>query len=64
MWGHIEPFVYSAPMSEFEVIQQRAENACQEFGVKPGILQGLRTSVRRRAESCAEMDENHLERLL
>jgi hypothetical protein len=32
--------------------------------VKPGIFDKVRSSVRRRVESCAEMRGNHIEHLL
>jgi hypothetical protein len=44
--------MYSAPMSDLEVLQQRVENACQEIRVNPGIFEKVHTSVLRRAESC------------
>jgi uncharacterized membrane protein len=56
--------VHSAPINDLEVLQQRVENTCQEIRVKPGIFDRVRTSVRRRAESCVEMYGNHTEHLL
>jgi hypothetical protein len=41
---HLETLVYSAPINELAVLQQQVENACQEIRVKPGILDGVRTS--------------------
>jgi hypothetical protein len=38
--------VYSAPINDLEVLQQRVGNACQEIQVKPGIFDRVRTSVR------------------
>jgi hypothetical protein len=31
LWGHLKTSVYSAPSNDLEVLQQRAENACQEI---------------------------------
>jgi hypothetical protein len=56
----IKTLVYSAPISNLEVLEQRAETACQEIRVKPGIFDRVRTSVRRRTESCVEMHGSHL----
>jgi hypothetical protein len=64
LWGHLKTLVYSALFSDLEVLQQRVKNACQEILVKPGIFDRVRTSVRRRAESCVEMHGNHIENLL
>jgi hypothetical protein len=61
LWGHLKTLVYSAPITE---LKQRVENACQEIRVKPGIFDRVRTSVRRRVESCVEMHGNHTEHLL
>jgi hypothetical protein len=36
----------------------------QEIRVKPGILDRVENSVRRRAKSCVEMHGNHIEHLL
>jgi hypothetical protein len=60
LWGHLKTLVYSAAINDFEVLQQRVENACQESRVKPGIFDRLRTSVRRRAGSCLKMHGNHI----
>jgi hypothetical protein len=54
LWGHINCVVYSLLNCDFVILQQRAENAGQEFGVKPGSLARVRTSVRRRAKGCVE----------
>jgi hypothetical protein len=43
----------------FGAEQHQAENAYQEIRVKQGILERVRTSVRRRAESCVEIQGNH-----
>jgi hypothetical protein len=64
LWGHLKAAVYSAPINDLEVLQQRVENACQEIRVKPEIFYRMRTSVRRRAERCVEMHGNHAEHLL
>jgi hypothetical protein len=64
LWGHLKTLVYLAPINDLEVLQQRVQNACQEIRVKPGIFDRVRTSVRRRAESCVEMHGNHREHLL
>jgi hypothetical protein len=56
--------VYSAPINDFEVLQQRVENAYQEIQVKPGIFDKVRTSLQRKAESCVEIHGNHIEHLL
>jgi hypothetical protein len=58
---HLESF---GVFNDLEVLQQRVENVCQESRVKPGIFDRVRTSVRRRAESCVEMHGNHTEHLL
>jgi hypothetical protein len=52
--------LYPASISDLEVIQQRVENACQEIRVKPGIFDRVRTSVRRSAGRCVEMEGNHI----
>jgi hypothetical protein len=49
-------FIYSAPISNSEVLQQRVENASQEIRV--------RTHMRRGVESCLEMDGSGKENLL
>jgi hypothetical protein len=59
LWEHLTTLVYSAPINDLEVLQQRAENASQEIRAKPGIFDGLRTSVRRRPESCVEIYGNY-----
>jgi hypothetical protein len=64
LWGQLKTLVYSAPINDLEVLQQRVENVCQEIRVEPGIFNTMRTSVRRRAESCVEMHGNHIEHLL
>jgi hypothetical protein len=64
MWGQLKTVLYSAPTSDFVVLQQRAENASQEFGVKPGIVDRMRTSVSRRAGSFIEMHGKQVEHLL
>jgi hypothetical protein len=64
LWGHLKMLMYSALISNLVVLQQRVENACQEIRVKPGIFDRVRTSVRRRAESCVEMHKNHIRHLL
>jgi hypothetical protein len=56
--------VRSAPINDLEVLQQKVENICQEIGMKPGIFDRVRISVRRRAESCVEMQGNRTEHLL
>jgi hypothetical protein len=43
--GHPISSVYSVPISNIEVLQQRVENACQDIREKPGIWGRLRTSV-------------------
>jgi hypothetical protein len=45
LWGHLRSSVYSSPVSDLEVLQQRVENACQKIGLKPGIFDRVRTSV-------------------
>jgi hypothetical protein len=64
LWEHLNTFVYSVPINDLEVLQQRVENSCQEMRVKPGIFGRVHISVRRRAESCVEMHGNHTEELL
>jgi hypothetical protein len=65
LWGRLKTLVYPAPIIDLEVLQQRAENACrEEIREKSGIFDRVRTSVRRRAESCVEMHWNHIEHLL
>jgi hypothetical protein len=64
LWGRLKTLVYLAPISDLEILQQRAENACQEIRVIPGIFDRVRTSVGRRSESCVEMHGNHREHLL
>jgi hypothetical protein len=64
LWKHLKTLVYSAPINDLEVLQLRVENACQEIRVKLGIFDGVRTSLRRRAESCVEKLGNHMEHLL
>jgi hypothetical protein len=46
LWGHLNTLVYSAPISDLVVLQQRAENVCQEIRIKPGI-------IRHSAQLCA-----------
>jgi hypothetical protein len=53
-------FVYSAPISDLEVLS----NASQDTGLKLGIFDRVRTSERRRTESCGELHGNNLEHLL
>jgi hypothetical protein len=62
LWRHLKTSVYSAPINDLEVLQQRAENACQEIPVKPGIFDRVRTCVRRRDESLIEIHANHTHR--
>jgi hypothetical protein len=62
--GHLNTWVYSAPIEDLEVLQQRVENACQEIRATPGIFDRVVTSVRRRAGSCVEMHEKYIEHLL
>jgi hypothetical protein len=40
--------VYSAPISDLEVLQQQVENVLQEIQVQPGIFDRMRASARRR----------------
>jgi hypothetical protein len=51
LWGHLKSSVYSALICDLEVLEQRVE--------KQGIFDGVRTSLRRRAETCVEMHGNH-----
>jgi hypothetical protein len=62
--GTLETLVYSAPINDVQVLQQRVENACQEIRVKPGIPGRVRKSVLRRDESCVEMHGNYTEHAL
>jgi hypothetical protein len=64
LWGHLRILVYSSPINDLEVLQQRLQNACQEIRVKPIIFDRVRTSVRQRAERYVEMHGNHIENLL
>jgi hypothetical protein len=50
-------FFYSTPISDFVVLQQGAQNSCQDFGGKPRI-------VDRKAKSCFEMHGNQVELVL
>jgi hypothetical protein len=54
LWGHLNCVLCSVLNINFVVLQQRAENAGQAFGVKPGSLDRVRTYVRRRAKYCVE----------
>jgi hypothetical protein len=56
--------MYSAPINDFEVLQQREEKARQKIQMKLGIFDRVRTSVCRRAESWVEMHGNHKEHIL
>lgn len=56
--------MYLEPITDLEILQQRAENACQKIRVKPGIFETVHTSVKRVAESCVDMNGNHMEHLL
>jgi hypothetical protein len=46
---HVKKLVYSTPINDLEVLQQRVENACQDIRVKPCIFDRLCTSVRRKS---------------
>jgi hypothetical protein len=59
---HLKTLVYSAPINDLEVLQQRVENACQEIRVKP--FERVSASMRRRAGICVKMHRNHTENLL
>jgi hypothetical protein len=61
LWEHLKTSVCLLPINDLEILEQKAENAFQEIRVKPGIFDRLRTSVRRRAERCLEMNGNHIE---
>jgi hypothetical protein len=64
LWGHMKTLVYSAPINDLEVLQQRVEKYCQEIRVKPRIFDRFRTSVRQKPECCVEMHGNRIEHLL
>jgi hypothetical protein len=51
LWGHLNTLVYSAPINDVEVLQQRVQNACHEIRVEPGIFDRVPNSEGRRAES-------------
>jgi hypothetical protein len=61
---HVNILVHSASISNLQILQQRVENACQEIGVKPEIFDRVGITVTRRADSCLELNGNHIERLL
>jgi hypothetical protein len=53
---------YSAPINDFELLQQRLENTSQEIQVKSGTFVRVRISVGQREEECAELlgnDKQH-----
>jgi hypothetical protein len=60
--GTLKVSMCSVQISDLEVLHQRVENACQE--ILPGIFDRVRTSVRRRPESCVEKHGNHTEHAL
>jgi hypothetical protein len=64
LWEHLKTLVYSAPISDLEVLQQRVKNACLDIRLKPGIFDRMLISVRQRAESRVEMRWNRTEHLL
>jgi hypothetical protein len=68
LWGSVKPFVYSAPINDFEVLQQQAENACQKW--VPGIFLGVKDwrriwltasppSVSRMSGKCGSLHVSH-----
>jgi hypothetical protein len=63
LWGQLKTLVCSSPINDLEVLQ-RLENVCQEIRVKQRVFDRVRSSVRRRAESCVEMRGNRTEHLL
>jgi hypothetical protein len=64
LWGPLKTLVYSAPVSDLGVLQERVENSYQKIQVKPGICDRVRASARRGAKGCVEMLGNHIEHLL
>lgn len=64
LWGHLKSLVYSAPITDLEILQQQVEKVSQEIRMKPGMTDRVHMFVRWRAESCVEMYGNHIEHLL
>lgn len=50
----------SAPINDKEVSQQHVENVGHKIHMKPGIFNTIFTSVQQKADSCVEIDENHI----
>jgi hypothetical protein len=63
LWGHLKTLVYSAPINDLEVLQQRVENACQDIRVKPEISTECAPLCDEELKT-VEMHGNHIEHLL
>ena len=64
LWGHLKSMVYATSVDTIDELTQRIENCCQQIRNKPGIFECVRSSMRRRAELCDEIDGEHIEHLL
>jgi hypothetical protein len=59
LWRHLKILVYSAPISDTEVLQRWVENGFYEIRVKPGIFEGEHTSTTKSWKLCWNAWEPH-----
>lgn len=64
LWGHLKALVYTRPIATLEELKERKVTACDEIRNTPGIFQRVRTSSRRRAETCILSRGAHFQQFL
>lgn len=64
IWGYLKSLVYSVPINNIEQLEQRVIAGCAEIRNKFGLFSSIRRSMKRRVNSCIEMNGRHFEHLL
>lgn len=64
LWGHMKSLVYTTPIEDKDDLIHRITEACETIRNTPGILERVRSSMRRRAKSCVMVDGGHFQQFL
>lgn len=64
LWGHIKSLVYTTPIENEDDLINRIIAACNTVRNTPGIFERVRSSMRRRAESCIIVGGGHFQQFL
>jgi hypothetical protein len=63
VWGHVKSLVYTSSVDTVEELQHWIEGAFQQISNEPGVCERIRNSMRRRVQSCVQMQGQHFEQL-